>query len=60
MRLIDIEKKAKGVGIKDTWKFSRKELVRTIQRKEGNPACFDAGKRTCAEVACCWRLDCIR
>jgi hypothetical protein len=60
MRLIEIEKKAKGMGIQDTWKFSRKELIREIQLKEGNASCFDTGRRTCPEVACCWRSDCVR
>jgi len=61
MRLTDIEKKAKGLGIKDTWKLSKKDLVKTIQRKEGNFDCFGtAATNNCNQVACCWRTDCLR
>ena len=60
MRLSEIECRARDNGIKDTWKFSKKELVRLIQRTEGNSPCFATAKRTCAHMACCWRPDCIR
>jgi len=61
MKLSDIEKKAKNLGIKDTWKYSKKDLIRTIQRKEGNFDCFgkpDNG--SCNQLACCWRNDCLK
>lgn len=61
MRLLDIERKARSVGIKDTWKFSKINLVRNIQRTEGNQPCFaGAGRRSCEEMSCCWRSDCVR
>jgi hypothetical protein len=60
MRLSEIEKKARDLGIKDTWKFSKKDLVRNIQRTEGNSPCFASGNRTCDQHRCCWRPDCIR
>lgn len=60
MRLSAIERKARGIGIKDTWKFVKKELIREIQRKEGNFDCFATGKRYCDQPACCWRGDCIK
>jgi hypothetical protein len=61
MRLAEIEKKAKGLGVKDTWKFSKKDLVRTIQRAEGNFSCFGtAAGGNCDQMACCWRSDCLR
>ncbi len=59
MRLLEIEKKAKGLGIKDTWKYSKKDLIRTIQRGEGYNACF-ATRRTCDQLNCCWKSDCVR
>jgi len=34
MRLSQVEKKAKSMGIKDTWKFSKKELIKAIREKE--------------------------
>ncbi|MFH1458686.1 MAG: SAP domain-containing protein [Candidatus Omnitrophota bacterium] len=60
MRLADIEKKAKGVGIKDTWKHSKKDLIRMIQRQEGNFQCFGTVVKSCGQMACCWRTDCIK
>jgi hypothetical protein len=60
MRLTEIEKKAKELGIKDTWKFSKKELIKTIQRKEGNFDCFGKARGGCAQLVCCWRPDCVK
>ncbi len=40
MRLSEIEKKARSLGIKDTWRYSKKELIKTIQRTEGSFDCF--------------------
>ena len=59
MRLSDIERKAKTMGINDTWKYSKRELVRVIQRKEVNNECFAKRMRsTCGQMSCCWRSDC--
>lgn len=60
MRLSEIEKMARSLGIRDTWKYSKKDLVKTIQRKEGNFDCFGTAKGYCDQWACCWRQDCLR
>lgn len=60
MRLIEIEKKARNVGIKDTWKYSKKDLIKTIQRQEGNFDCFGTARSNCDQSTCCWRADCLR
>lgn len=60
MRLSEIEKKARQVGVRDTWKFSKKDLIKTIQVKEGNFDCFGTALDNCDQMACCWRTDCIR
>ncbi len=60
MRLSEVEKKAKSLGIKDTWKFSKKDLIKTIQRHEGNFDCFGSARGGCAQLVCCWRTDCVR
>ncbi|MBM3245331.1 MAG: hypothetical protein FJZ15_06035 [Candidatus Omnitrophica bacterium] len=59
MRLIDIDKKAKSLGIKCTWLFSKKSLIKRIQRKEGNIPCF-GNSNNCSQFACCWREDCLK
>ncbi len=61
MRLNAIEKKAKQIGITNTWKFSKKELIKEIQKKEGFTACFSSGfKNNCVQMTCCWREDCLK
>jgi hypothetical protein len=60
MRLSEIEKKARTLGIKDTWRLSKKELVKSIQRAEGNFDCFGTAMGNCSQMACCWRVDCVR
>ena len=60
MRLSDIQKKAQGISIKDTWKYSKKELIKTIQKKEGNYDCFGTSKDYCDQEDCCWREDCVK
>lgn len=60
MRLSEIEKRARQKGIKDTWKYSKKELIKGIQRQEGFAQCFASGNNGCTQISCCWREDCIK
>jgi len=60
MRLSDIEKKARSLGVKDTWRYSKKELIKSIQRKEGNFDCFGTAGNSCFQMACCWKEDCLK
>ncbi len=60
MRLSEIEKKARTLGVKDTWQLSKKDLIKTIQRKEGNFDCFGTASNYCDQMACSWRDDCLR
>lgn len=60
MRLSEIEKKARSLGLKDTWRFSKKELIRAIQRAEGSAECFATGQSSCDQIACCWKDDCLQ
>jgi len=60
MRISEIERKARSLGIKDTWKYSKKDLIKNIQRAEGNPDCFGTATNFCDQLACCWRSDCLR
>lgn len=61
MRLLAIEKLAKNKGILNTWKYTKPELIRAIQKKEGNTDCFGSlNRRKCPELNCCWRADCIK
>lgn len=56
----EIRAVAKGLGIKPG-NLSKMELVRTIQKTEGNFDCFataTAGK--CDQMGCQWRDDCFK
>ena len=60
MRLSEVEKRAKSLGIRDTWRLSKKELIKIIQRAEGNTDCFGTKHNSCEQLCCCWRSDYIR
>ncbi len=60
MRLAEVQKKARSFGIRDTWKFPKKALIKAIQRKEGNFDCFATAQGSCAQMECCWRTDCLK
>jgi len=60
MRLLEIEKRARSLGVKNTWMYSKKGLIRAIQRQEGNFECFGTAKGNCSQLACSWRSDCVR
>jgi len=58
MKLEDIKSIAQQHGIK-AGKLKKSELVRAIQRAEGNEVCFEAGKTaTCGQCGCSWREIC--
>ena len=38
--------------------MTKKELVRSIQKAEGNTPCFDTGVMACPYTDCCFRDDC--
>lgn len=42
-------------------KATKRELIRAIQRDEGNQPCFDSNSSgQCGQGACLWREDCHR
>ncbi len=60
MRLSEIEKKARSKGIANTWRYSKAQLIKAIQNKEGYTQCFaTAARKACNQMECCWRSDCI-
>jgi len=59
MKLQDIKAIAKVKGIK-TGNLKKPELIRTIQKAEGNFDCY--GSTTsgyCDQLNCLWREDCL-
>lgn len=60
MKLQKIREIAKMQGV-DAGNLSKTELIRSIQKAEGNPACFETPDREeCKQVDCLWREDCIK
>ena len=59
MKLDDIRTIAHEMGIK-SGKLNKTQLVRTIQRQEGNYDCFaTAAISSCGQMGCLWREDCL-
>lgn len=62
MRLAQVERRARTLNIKNTWIYCKKDLIKAIQRTEGNTTCFGTLRRgdSCLQFNCCWREDCLR
>ncbi len=60
MKMNDVLKKAKGLAIKTRGVGIRKsDLIRQIQKAEGNFECFGTAKDYCDQSECCFREDCL-
>ena len=60
MTLQEIKKIAKEKNVATDKNMKKADIIRAIQRQEGNSDCF--GKSTsdkCAEINCLWRQDCL-
>ena len=58
MKLTEVKEIAAGRGIK-AGRASKSELIRAMQKTEGNDACFDSGRAMeCDQTQCLWRGDC--
>ncbi len=59
MKLDQIKKKAKKLGIKPS-RMRKADLIRAIQKTEGNFECFETAEGCCDQIKCCWRNGCVR
>ncbi|GFO62394.1 SAP domain-containing protein [Geomonas paludis] len=58
MKVQDIKEIAQRMDI-SCGKLKKGELIRLIQTKEGNSACFDSGQSSqCGQGGCLWAEDC--
>lgn len=60
MKIQEIRAKAKDLGLKNTFGLSKAELIRKIQKAEGNFDCFGTAKGYCDQFQCCFRDDCFK
>lgn len=59
MKLQDVRTIARNHHLKPDGS-SKAELIRKIQRKEGNLDCFSStGRNYCDQHQCLWRADCL-
>ena len=59
MTLKELKEKAKNYEIKAA-KMKKDEIIRAIQRAEGNYDCFGTAlSGACSQTDCLWREDCL-
>ncbi len=60
MDISEVRSIAKKQGIK-TGKMKKAEIIRSIQRAEGNFDCFGSAlSGECSQTKCLWRKDCLK
>jgi hypothetical protein len=59
MKLQEIREIAGKMGIA-AGKLNKTELIRTIQRTEGNTDCYALRGHECDQINCLWRKDCMK
>jgi len=60
MKIQDVRARAKELGLKGTFGLSKAELIRRIQRAEGNFDCFGTATDRCDQSECCFKDDCLK
>jgi len=58
MKLADIKQKARALGI-NPMHMKKPDVIRAIQKAEGNTPCFGSSTPDCPQTNCCWRVDCM-
>ncbi|MEE4253939.1 MAG: Rho termination factor N-terminal domain-containing protein [Desulfuromusa sp.] len=59
MNMTEVKAVAKDRGVKPG-KMKKEELIRSIQKIEGNPQCFNTNfSKQCGQDECIWRGDCL-
>ena len=59
MNMNEIKMKAKALGIKVMATAKKGDLIRQIQKAEGNFDCFGKAEDYCDQWNCCFREDCL-
>jgi hypothetical protein len=60
MKMADIRKKAQKLGVTGNIVGMKKaDLIKAIQRAEGNPDCFGTATTYCDQARCSWREECL-
>jgi hypothetical protein len=59
MTVKELQKMAKVLDVKPLG-LKKTELIKAIQRAEGNPDCFGTATDYCDQIYCLFREDCLR
>ena len=60
MNMNEIKQIARSRGL-HPGRLKKVDLIRTIQREEGNESCFQTGRAgVCDQGQCLWREDCLK
>jgi hypothetical protein len=60
MNMTEVRERSRMMELTRTAKLRKGEIIRTIQKTEGNQDCFGASWRfDCRQLDCCWRKDCL-
>jgi hypothetical protein len=59
MTVKELQKMAKELGIKTTG-LKKVEMIKAIQRAEGNFDCFGTAGNYCDQMSCLFRQDCLK
>ncbi|MCX7920061.1 MAG: Rho termination factor N-terminal domain-containing protein [bacterium] len=60
MTINEVRKIAKDKGIKLAARQTKAEIIRMIQKAEGNFDCFGTAQGYCDQLNCLWREDCLK
>ena len=61
MTIQEVRAIAKKMGIQTNKHEKKAQLIKAIQKAEGNPDCFATQcVRDCNQVKCLWREDCLK
>ncbi len=58
MKMNDVVKRAKALGI-NAKGAKKADLIRQVQKAEGNFDCFGTATDYCDQWVCCFREDCL-
>jgi hypothetical protein len=60
MNMNEVKQIARSRGL-NPGRMKKADLIRTMQREEGNESCFQTGQAdVCDQSECLWREDCLK
>lgn len=59
MQMEKVRERAKKLGVRSS-RMKKQDLIRAIQKAEGNFPCFGTAAGYCDQLKCCWREDCVK